>query len=125
MNYSKQRNLIYDMVSSVKTHPTVETVYDEVKKTQSNISLSTVYRNLERLADEQMLLRVKVAGQPDRYDGDITNHYHISCIKCHKIFDVHTEYLKEIDEKISKISGLEIKSHNIIFNTICDKCKIN
>lgn len=123
MNYSKQRNLIYEMVRSVKTHPTVEEVYNEVKKERRNISLSTVYRNLEQLASGGMLLKLKIPGDPDRYDADISEHYHVRCISCNIVEDIYTNYMKDLDERMSKIAGMKIISHNITFNMLCDKCK--
>ena len=48
-NYSKQREVILNVLHSTNTHPTVNWIYSEARKTLPNISLGTVYRNLTEL----------------------------------------------------------------------------
>lgn len=122
MKYSRQREQILSYLKSVKTHPTAEDIYKEVRKISPNISLGTIYRNLEFLSSNGNINRIKIAGDKDRFDYDISHHYHAKCIKCGNIEDIHIDYLVDIDEKISNISDLKVLSHDIIFNTICKNC---
>ena len=50
MRYSRQRELIKEVVFSTNAHPSADLVYDKVKKTFPNISLGTIYRNLKQLS---------------------------------------------------------------------------
>lgn len=123
MNYSKQRETIFEYVKSVDTHPTAETVYSQVRKQDKNISLGTVYRNLDKLADNGMILRLKMANEKDRFDGNTSHHYHGICSKCGKLVDIFAEYYKNIDEYVSKKSNLTVLSHDIVFNVVCPECE--
>ena len=124
MKYSKQREIIIDYLKSVKTHPTAETVYEEVKKEDKKISLGTVYRNLDKLSDMGLIQRIKMANEKDRFDGDVSLHYHGKCIKCNSVIDI---FLKEnidlsIDERVKNETNINVVSHDIIFNVICPNC---
>ena len=124
MKYSKQREIILEYLRSVKTHPTAETVYEEVKKEDKKISLGTVYRNLDKLSDIGLIQRIKMANQKDRFDGDVSLHYHGKCIKCNNVIDI---FLKEnidlsIDEHVKNETNINVVSHDIIFNVICPNC---
>ena len=49
MRYSKQRELIQDIVQETNSHPTAYWIFNKAKRKISNISLGTVYRNLNKL----------------------------------------------------------------------------
>lgn len=124
MKYSKQREIILEYLRSVKTHPTAETIYEEVRKKDKKISLGTVYRNLDKLSDMGLIQRIKMANEKDRFDGDVSLHYHGKCIKCNNVIDI---FLKEnidlsIDEHVKNETNINVVSHDIIFNVICPNC---
>ena len=48
-NYSKQREVIVEVLRSTDTHPTVQWVYEKCREKLPKISLGTVYRNLTEL----------------------------------------------------------------------------
>jgi Fur family peroxide stress response transcriptional regulator len=123
MNYSKQREVILKYVKSVKTHPTAEDVHSNIIKENPNISLGTVYRNLEKLSSIGDMKRLKFITEKDRFDGNTDHHYHGICVKCGKVIDIFTDYMFEIDNKISNENNILVVSHELIFNTICDNCK--
>lgn len=123
MKYSKQREIILEYVKSVKTHPTAETIYEEVRKKDEKISLGTVYRNLDKLAENGIISRIKMANTKDRFDGNVLNHYHGVCGKCGNIIDIFINYYKDIDKYVEKKANLDVLSHDIIFNVICNDCK--
>lgn len=122
MKYSRQREQIIEYVKSVKTHPTAETVYQEIRKQDPNISLGTVYRNLDRLAQDGVILRLQMANQKDRFDGDTSHHYHAVCHKCGIVHDIFVEYFQELDQKVEDCLHAKVLSHEIVFDIICPEC---
>lgn len=121
--YSKQREMIYTMVRDNPIHPTAETVYYYLKKNSAKLSLGTVYRNLQQLSTNGDLLRITIPNAPDRYDGNTTPHYHMVCEKCGDVSDIDIPYLIDIDNNVKQKTGYDITKHDIIFKTICSKCK--
>ncbi|MEG2311046.1 MAG: transcriptional repressor [Clostridia bacterium] len=123
MKYSKQYELVLDFVKSVKTHPTAENIYINLRKYNPNISLGTVYRNLEKLVKNDEIKRLNLANTKDRFDSNTKNHYHAICTKCGEVVDIFIDYLSNIDIEVQNSIECQVVSHDIIFNTICPKCK--
>ena len=76
---SRQREAIQQCLMGRRDHPTAETVYLSIKDEFPNISLGTVYRNLSLLSDLGEVQKITVSGGPDRFDADVSQHYHFLC----------------------------------------------
>lgn len=121
MNYSKQRELIIDALRYTDEHPTAETVYRKLKGDYPRLSLATVYRNLNQLCETGVIRKLHVAGSPDRFDGNIEQHYHLCCKTCKKIIDI----MGPEGAWRSLISGNEkhcIEGCEVIFYGTCAEC---
>lgn len=123
MRYSKQREVIYRIVSNSYSHPNADEVYLEAKKEMPNISLGTVYRNLNSLCDNNLIQKIIVKDDSDHFDKTTDSHYHIICSNCHKITDIFFLENSKLYETIEKETGYIMKSHNFIFEGICNKCQ--
>ena len=69
MRYSKQRELILNTVLQNKIHPTADDVYKLLRDEYPGLSLGTVYRNLNFLAEHDMLKKINVPNGSDCFDG--------------------------------------------------------
>lgn len=116
-----QKLKILEYLHNVKTHPNAETVYHAVKKEVPTISLGTVYRNLNNLAEQDIILKLEVNGEY-RFDADTSSHQHCVCIKCGKICDMFQEDISEYALKNMKKKGFRAKSVNIIYKGLCKEC---
>ena len=67
-NYSKQREIILEVIKNNRTHPTAEEIYILVTKKEPKISRSTVYRNINILVEKGIIEKITIATGPDRYD---------------------------------------------------------
>ena len=52
--FSKQRQIIYDMIMNNPVHPTADYIYNTLKGEYPDLSLGTVYRNLNVLTEMGM-----------------------------------------------------------------------
>ncbi len=118
-----QKQMILQAVYTLKNHPTAEDVYNEVIKTYPDISLATVYRNLNLLSESGKLLKISIPNAPVRFDQTINQHYHITCSRCKRFFDIPLPYQAQIDKDFSSATGFSINSHDIVFNGFCKDCK--
>ena len=86
VRFSRQREIIKEIVCSTKSHPTADWIYSEAKKKIHNISLGTVYRNLKTLEE---IGSIKLIHDHDqvKYDGNTEEHHHLKCIECGKLID--------------------------------------
>lgn len=122
--YSKQREMILEIIKNTRIHPTSEEVYEMAKEKDSKISKSTVYRNINILVENGIIEKISMKNSPDRLDYIQKMHYHVICEKCGKVFDFYYDFEKEkILESIKKQTGLIIKTESITIEGVCDKCK--
>lgn len=120
---TRQRKLILEELRKVKTHPTADSLFRAARRRLPSVSFGTVYRNLNLLKDEGQILELTCGKYSCRYDGDTKNHYHFFCLKCKKVFDLDEPILKDLDKKVSRKSGMNIKYHRIDFYGYCKDCK--
>lgn len=120
--YSKQREIILNILKNTTCHPTASYIYDEARKTIPNISLGTVYRNLAELDKSGEIITLKVSGDSDHFDGYATSHPHLYCKSCEKIIDLELPFTEKFVDESSKKSGIRIDSHNILFFGKCADC---
>ena len=86
-----QRQIIYDTLRSVDTHPTVDELYVNIHEKHPSISKATVYRNLRHLAERGAVLQLAVPNDVVRYDGCVNFHHHFVCDTCSKVFDIYID----------------------------------
>ncbi len=119
---TKQRAIIYDILTSTDIHPTADWIYEKAKKFIPNISLGTVYRNLNILKEEGKIIEIQDSKQ-SRFDAKTQPHYHFKCEKCGGLYDIEKEEVlisTNLEEK-----GYQLKDAFVILKGICYKCKGN
>ena len=84
---TKQKNLVYNILASTKTHPTADWIYEEARMLMPNISLGTIYRNLHVLANEGKIQELNCDGNQKRFDANSCLHYHFVCKECGAVID--------------------------------------
>lgn len=122
MNFSRQREIIYDQVMKYPTHPTAEEVYRSLKEDNPNLSLGTVYRNLNQLSEAGMVLKIPIADGSDRFDGRTDRHYHMICEKCSRVFDVELDCLDGIPDDVMNAAGHRITRITLNLKGVCCEC---
>ncbi|MDR2180185.1 MAG: transcriptional repressor [Synergistaceae bacterium] len=124
--YSAQKEIIGEALARLD-HPTAAEVYEEVRRNLPQISLGTVYRNLSLMAEEGELLRLSFPEAPDRFDPNVYEHYHASCVCCGRIFDtdgtVGSGLVGEIDRAVEACTGVRVESRVMIFSGVCAACQ--
>ena len=119
MRYSRQREVIKEIVLSTKTHPNADWVFNEAKKVLPNISLGTVYRNLKQL-ESRGCIKTIFDGSVSRYDCNRAPHNHLKCRACGDLVDIETLNI-EIPESIFLEHDFKVEQIDMIFTGICNK----
>lgn len=117
---SQQRVAIYHIVADSREHLTAEEVFRRAKEQLPSIVLATVYNNLNALTDLGLIRRVRVFGQPDRYDGVLDPHNHLICRRCGQLADIE---LGDFLSYIKARTGLDVLSYELNLHYVCDECK--
>ena len=122
-NYSKQREIILNVIKDMHTHPTAEEIIEKVHDIDKKISKSTVYRNINILVNNGIIRKISMPSGSDRYDYFHKIHNHIVCEKCGKVFDFNCELPIELKEAImNQLHNKIILTDNIKINGICNDC---
>ncbi len=120
MRFSRQRELIKNILKGRSDHPTADMVYVSAREIVPDISLGTVYRNLKLLADEGVILTLETEDKRLHYDGDTSKHSHFICNGCGKIIDLFmpVEPPAELKE-----ASLTVTEQKCVYYGYCKDCR--
>ena len=119
MRYSRQRELITDIIKGRCDHPTADMIYNSCREIEPNISLGTVYRNLKLLSDEGVIITLETEDKKIHYDGDLSRHSHFICHRCGKIVDLFKP--SGLPEEVNEL-GLKVTGEKCIYYGKCNDC---
>ncbi len=122
MKYSKQRELILNMVKSNPIHPDAETVYHALRPECPGLSLGTVYRNLNVLVEHGMIQKLAMPYASDRFDGRTDAHCHMVCERCGRVFDAETGDIFQMAKEVMQQNGFKVTSAELVLRGICGEC---
>lgn len=111
----------------MKIHLSAEEIYLKLKKTNPKVSLSTIYRNMDKLASQGVISKLKFQYNPTKYDANTESHPHIICINCGKVEDISiNRNLREIVEKEPLVKErYKVLTIDLNIYGICNECKNN
>jgi Fur family peroxide stress response transcriptional regulator len=85
---TKQRRVVYDVLTEELDHPTASEVFMRSKERMPGISLATVYNCLETLTQAGIVRQVNVDRDASRFCPNLEPHAHFFCSQCHQVFDI-------------------------------------
>src|ERR1700693_2033149 len=119
------RRVVLDVVRATESHPTAERVHQMVRRRLPRVSLGTVYRNL-RLLVAQGLVK-ELPGPHTRFDCNLSEHHHFTCLACGRIADVAgplTEpHSRALVSRVASSGGFSVTHHRIEFYGRCAACR--
>jgi len=120
---STQRDTILRVVKNTNSHPGADWIYEQVKKEIPNISMGTIYRNLRLLANTGEIKDLSIPGTPSRFDGRTSNHHHLVCEKCGRIFDLDESVDSDMEAKIFQKTRFKVRVQYLKFIGLCSDCQ--
>ena len=124
MRYSRQRNIIKDIVFSTNSHPNADWVFHEAKNFIPSISLGTVYRNLKQLS-KMGIIKTIYDGSVARFDWNTRPHNHLKCIECGRITDIKIDETNNFAKKILDNHSFDVYDIEVTFIGTCKEHKNN
>jgi Fur family transcriptional regulator, ferric uptake regulator len=118
-----QRRMILEELRSSRSHPTADEIYERVRRRLPRISLGTIYRNLEALASQGAIQRLELSGVQRRFDHEPTPHYHVRCLECGSLQDVHLRSGTTLGDLVEESCDFVILAARLEFQGICPKCR--
>jgi len=125
LRLTRPRRLVLEMVRGTDAHPTAEAVHQVVRRRLTRVSLGTVYRNLRLFVDAGLLKELR--GPHARFDGNLRDHHHFTCLACGRIADVEgpvTEpHSRALLSRVASSGGFTVTHHRIEFYGRCAACR--
>jgi len=119
-----QRQVIFEELAKVKSHPTAQEVFDMVRRRLPRIGLGTVYRNLELMAETGLILKLEVGGSQMRFDATTEPHYHVRCLVCGKVDDIEIPVAESLTAAAGEATSFQILGHHVEFTGLCPACRM-
>ena len=124
--YTRQRDVVFSIVSKTAAHPTAENIYLEARSLLPSISLATVYKNLDTLVSCGLAKRVSHVDGSSRYCCRNDPHHHATCLGCGSVSDIPGTLGEEELSKVHTQAGdFTITGYELELNGYCPKCKPN
>ena len=120
-----QRLAIIKALLDSGEHPRADAIYATVREQHPHISLATVHRTLETLCDIGEARKVTMLHDSARYDGNVTPHHHVVCVKCRRIRDIEIPHLDRLLAGQSALGEFKVIGSSLEIHALCDDCGIN
>ena len=120
--FSRQRQMVLDVVKNRTKHPTADKVYEILKKDHPEISLGTVYRNLNLLAEMRAISRVETSSAKDHFDGNQHPHAHFVCRKCGGVFDLNLDISQLLQSAKGVEGSFQVEDCKVLVQGVCEDC---
>ncbi|MBA4417009.1 MAG: transcriptional repressor [Syntrophus sp. (in: bacteria)] len=127
LKVTPKRLAILDILASEMAYVSPEEVWRKMKERFGKIGLPTVYRNLEDLAQGDLIIKII---HPDRklyyyfcHNSENGHHHHFICLTCRKVEDLDFCGLEEIKKEVEGHLKGSIVSHLIQVYGLCRGCK--
>jgi Fur family peroxide stress response transcriptional regulator len=118
-----QRLAIIKALLGSGEHPRADAIYSAVRLQHPHISLATVHRTLETLCDIGEARKVTMLHDSARYDGNITPHHHVVCIKCRRIRDIEIPHLDRLLAEHSALGEFTVLGSSLEIHALCEECE--
>src|SRR5487761_1759298 len=117
-----QRLAIIQALLESGEHPRADAIYAEVRRLHPHISLATVHRTLETLCEVGEARKVTMLHDSARYDGNLTPHHHVVCVKCRRIRDIEISGLERVIDSNAALKGFQPLGWSLEIQALCDDC---
>lgn len=120
-----QRRLIVDTFFHADNHVSIEELLAQVRAKDPRVGYATVYRTLKLLTECGVANERRFGDGLTRYElaDDASHHDHLICVECGDITEFEEPRIEELQEKIAKKYGFELRSHKHELYGLCAKCK--
>jgi Fur family ferric uptake transcriptional regulator len=120
-----QRKLIVETFFRSDNHVSIEELLAQVRSKDPRVGYATVYRTLKLLTECGVANERRFGDGLTRYElaDDVTHHDHLICVGCGDITEFEEPRIEELQERVARKYGFELRSHKHELYGVCPKCK--
>ena len=98
LRITRQRQAILEHLLSTNEHLSARRIWETVRKRVPGTSLSTVYSALGDLTKHNIIKALEFNETENRYEGNMSQHINLVCLKCGKISDYMTPHTIDMEQ---------------------------
>jgi Fe2+ or Zn2+ uptake regulation protein len=124
LKVTPKRIAIIEILMKEPGYLSPEEIWRKMKRQFNHIGLPTVYRNLEELADGNVISKIT---HPNRqlyyfFCGNNEHHHHFVCLSCRNVDDINFCAIHELRKEVKKKLNAQVVSHILQVNGLCKEC---
>jgi Fur family transcriptional regulator, ferric uptake regulator len=124
LKLTPKRIAIIEILTEATGYLSPEEIWSEMKRRFARIGLPTIYRNLEELADGNIISKIT---HPNRqlyyfFCGNNDHHHHFVCLSCRNVDDINFCAIQELRKEVRKKLSGQVVSHILQVNGLCKEC---
>jgi len=120
---SVQRDQILDHLRQRYDHPTAMHIFTGLKPIIPSLSLGNLYRNLGILLEQGKIIKVRDSdGDEDRFDGQVSTHFHFHCTSCRQLFDLPADEYPDLRSAINSRGQWTVQNLDVNLSGLCPDC---
>jgi Fur family transcriptional regulator, peroxide stress response regulator len=124
LRLTPQRLAVCRLLAESHEHPTAQMIYDQVLREYPTLSLATVYNTLETLVSLGVVNDLGTAGDGKvHYDGDTGPHINLACVTCHRVIDLPSQYVSDLQKEVAENSGYILTGARVLYYGYCPECQ--
>lgn len=121
--YTRQRQLVMEVLEGSQAHLDVEAVYALAKKRDPHISLPTVYRALAVLKEAGLVQDHRLGEDHAHFEAAQARHYHFTCLACGRVVEFDAPQVRQMVRELSQREGLRITDVHVFLSGYCAQCR--
>lgn len=118
-----QRYAILAYLLETKSHPSADEIYKALEGRFPSMSVATVYNNLKLFKEAGLIRELTFGDHASRFDGNMHDHYHITCTSCGRIEDFEYAGLDEVEHFAANRTGFLPQHHRMEVYGLCPDCQ--
>jgi Fur family transcriptional regulator, ferric uptake regulator len=123
LRMTPQRQLILDVVASMRGHISVDQVYRQVAANFPDVNITTVYRTLEVLEERGFVRHTHFHGSRSQYQRtDEPPHQHLVCKICHRDQELDLSVLEPLAADLRARYGFVADLSHTAVVGVCAAC---
>jgi Fur family transcriptional regulator, ferric uptake regulator len=121
---TRQRSTVRELVSESEAFLSAQEIHHILRGRGETIGLSTVYRNLQTLADDDVIdtLRNEDGEVLYRQCGPL-HHHHLVCRSCGKVEEIKGPAVERWADRAAEEHGFTDVSHTVEIFGLCPACQ--
>jgi Fur family transcriptional regulator, ferric uptake regulator len=120
-----QRMAIINIVMESKELLSPAALFEKARQVDPEVGEVTVYRTLNILFELGLVCMVHTGENTHSYISRPPEHHdHVICSSCGKVVDFMDCNLAELEQRLMKNTGFNIKEHRLDFYGVCSQCRL-